>query len=275
MKDLFSIGEISKYQHIPRQTLIYYDKIGLFSPAYVDPENGYRYYSAAQLDDLDTILIMKKIGLSLEEIKEHMMHHTAKETVKVFREQIAKIESEIEELMLIDHRLRHRTRQLEGALERKEAGDDIRTEFCEEMELYALPVQPPYTADEISIAAKQCYTNAMDHKMPVYFECGVIVPLDKVRAGHSTEASFAFMPVDPVHPSDNIMTMPAGIYVSAYHVGDYASIKDTYDKVIRYCDDTGYEIISDSYEFCINDYVTSNDENEFITKIMFHIQDPH
>ncbi|MDQ9832827.1 MerR family DNA-binding protein, partial [Acinetobacter soli] len=82
-------------------------------------ENGYRYYSAAQLDDLDTILIMKKIGLSLKEIKEHMMHHTAKETVKIFREQITKIENEIEELMLIDHRLRHRTRQLEGALQRK------------------------------------------------------------------------------------------------------------------------------------------------------------
>ena len=52
MNDLFTIGEISKHQNISRQTLIFYDKIGLFRPAYVDPENGYRYYSAAQLDDL-------------------------------------------------------------------------------------------------------------------------------------------------------------------------------------------------------------------------------
>ena len=47
MNDLFTIGEISKHQNISRQTLIFYDKIGLFRPAYVDPENGYRYYSAA------------------------------------------------------------------------------------------------------------------------------------------------------------------------------------------------------------------------------------
>ena len=58
MENLFSIGELSKYQHISIQTLIFYDKIGLFRPAYVDPHNGYRYYSANQIDFLDTILIM-------------------------------------------------------------------------------------------------------------------------------------------------------------------------------------------------------------------------
>ena len=57
MKDLFSIGEVSRYQKISKQTLISYDKVGLFRPAYVDPNNGYRYYSASQIDYLDTILI--------------------------------------------------------------------------------------------------------------------------------------------------------------------------------------------------------------------------
>lgn len=272
MKDLFSIGEISKYQHIPKQTLIYYDKIGLFSPAYVDPENGYRYYSAAQLDDLDTILIMKKIGLSLKEIKEHMMHHTAKETVKIFREQITKIENEIEELMLIDHRLRHRTRQLEGALQRKEEVDAIQTEYCDALELYAFPIEAPYHAADISIASKKCYTAAMDRSLPIYFESGVIVPLEKVKAGRCTEASYAFVPVDPSVHEENIMLMPSGVYVSAYHVGDYASIGQTYAKILQYCDQHGLVLHSDFYEFCVNDYVTSNDENEFITKIMFALQ---
>ena len=31
-KDLFSIGEVAKYQNISKQTLIFYDKIGLFRP---------------------------------------------------------------------------------------------------------------------------------------------------------------------------------------------------------------------------------------------------
>lgn len=75
MKGYFSIGELSKYQNISKQTLIFYDKIGLFRPAYVDPQNGYRYYSAKQIDYLDTILIMKKIGFPLSQIREHMEHY--------------------------------------------------------------------------------------------------------------------------------------------------------------------------------------------------------
>lgn len=35
MKNLFSVGELSKLQNISRQTLIFYDKIGLFCPAYI------------------------------------------------------------------------------------------------------------------------------------------------------------------------------------------------------------------------------------------------
>ena len=35
MKDMFSIGELARYQNISKQTLIFYDKIGLFRPAYV------------------------------------------------------------------------------------------------------------------------------------------------------------------------------------------------------------------------------------------------
>ena len=46
MEDYFSIGELSRYQNISKQTLIFYDKLGLFQPAYVDPNNGYRYYTA-------------------------------------------------------------------------------------------------------------------------------------------------------------------------------------------------------------------------------------
>ena len=76
MDNFFSIGELSRYQNISKQTLIYYDRIGLFRPAYVDPDNGYRYYSAGQIDYLNTILIMKKMGFSLREIREHMQHYT-------------------------------------------------------------------------------------------------------------------------------------------------------------------------------------------------------
>ena len=39
MENLFSIGEVARYQKISKQTLIFYDKIGLFRPDYVDSNN--------------------------------------------------------------------------------------------------------------------------------------------------------------------------------------------------------------------------------------------
>ncbi len=78
MKNLFSIGELAKYQKISNQTLIYYDKMGIFKPEYIDPNNGYRYYGAKQLDTLDTILVLKEIGLSLKEIQNYLVTRTPK-----------------------------------------------------------------------------------------------------------------------------------------------------------------------------------------------------
>ena len=53
---LLSIGEASKLKNVSIKALRYYEKIGIFKPAYIDPQSGYRYYSPAQLFDLDVIL---------------------------------------------------------------------------------------------------------------------------------------------------------------------------------------------------------------------------
>ena len=115
MDHLFSIGELSKYQKISKQTLIFYDKIGLFRPAYADPNNGYRYYSASQIDYLDTILLMKKIGFSLNEIKDHMQHYNIDSSLVALRNQLTVIDRQIQELRLIRNRLLHRCVQMENA----------------------------------------------------------------------------------------------------------------------------------------------------------------
>ncbi|PKG23355.1 MerR family transcriptional regulator [Niallia nealsonii] len=69
MKPYFSIGEMSKLNNIPIQTLRYYDKIDLFKPNYVNPENNYRYYTIKQFFYLDIIKYLKYIGTPLEEMK--------------------------------------------------------------------------------------------------------------------------------------------------------------------------------------------------------------
>ena len=69
MKPRFSTGELARLNGITKQTLIFYDRAGVFSPNEKDPHNGYRYYGADQLEMLDHILILKDMGLSLQEIR--------------------------------------------------------------------------------------------------------------------------------------------------------------------------------------------------------------
>ena len=46
-----------------------YDKMGLFKPGHTDVNTGYRYYTADQISLLNTILVLKAIGVKLTDIK--------------------------------------------------------------------------------------------------------------------------------------------------------------------------------------------------------------
>ena len=66
---MFLIGEFSKIGRISTRMLRHYDEIGLFKPQHIEQETGYRYYSAAQLPQLNRILALKDLGLTLEQIR--------------------------------------------------------------------------------------------------------------------------------------------------------------------------------------------------------------
>lgn len=65
---MFRIGEFSLIAQVSGRLLRYYDEIGLLSPEYTDPQTGYRYYSARQLPRLNRILVLKDLGLALDQI---------------------------------------------------------------------------------------------------------------------------------------------------------------------------------------------------------------
>lgn len=272
MEDLFSIGELSKYQNISKQTLIFYDKIGLFCPDYVDPNNGYRYYSASQIDYLDTILIMKKIGFSLNEIKEHMQYYNIDSSLIALRKQVTVIDRQIQELRLIRNRVLHRCGQLEDAIRHRGSESAVVIEYRDAQYILFREVKSPFTLKEISIATKKCFADSFQEQLPIFFQSGVIVPLRRIREGRFTEASTAFLPIEKTEKVKNIRQLPAGTCACIYHVGDYPSIDRSYQKLLDYCEHHNWNIISDAYEFCINDYITSHDENEYVTKIVFYVE---
>jgi len=62
---MFSIGEFSQVARVAPRQLRHYEELGLLKPERIDPETGYRFYSALQLPRLNRILALKDLGLSL------------------------------------------------------------------------------------------------------------------------------------------------------------------------------------------------------------------
>lgn len=67
---MFSIGVFARLGEVSIRTLRHYDEIGLLRPAQVDPDTGYRGYSADQLRQLNRIVALKELGLSLSQVRQ-------------------------------------------------------------------------------------------------------------------------------------------------------------------------------------------------------------
>lgn len=65
---MFGVGEFATLAQVSKRLLRYYDEIGLLKPAHIDAATGYRCYNAEQLAHLNRILVLKELGLSLEQI---------------------------------------------------------------------------------------------------------------------------------------------------------------------------------------------------------------
>jgi DNA-binding transcriptional MerR regulator len=73
------IGEFAAFCDVSVRALHLYDRIGLFKPAYVDENSGYRYYLPEQMQTLNAIISYRKVGFSLQDIRELMSDDIEKE----------------------------------------------------------------------------------------------------------------------------------------------------------------------------------------------------
>src|SRR5882724_1272682 len=65
---MFRIGEFAQIAQVSGRQLRFYDQLGLLKPAQIDQQTGYRYYTVRQLPRLNSILALKELGLSLDQI---------------------------------------------------------------------------------------------------------------------------------------------------------------------------------------------------------------
>ena len=70
--ELLSIGKIASFFDVSVKAIRVYEKMGILIPAKIDPDTGYRYYTVDQVQTLNALLDLKRVGFSLNEIKKIM-----------------------------------------------------------------------------------------------------------------------------------------------------------------------------------------------------------
>ena len=97
MNQYFTTGEFSKLWGVKKQTLFHYDEVGIFKPV-IKKVNGYRYYSYQQFEVFGVILVLKELGMSLQEIKTYLDRRSPQELIQLFSEKVERINREIDHL---------------------------------------------------------------------------------------------------------------------------------------------------------------------------------
>ncbi len=93
----YSISEMAGLFDVSRQTLIYYDKIGLFKPAIVTDE-GYRRYLPTQIPTMRLICLLKGLGLDLKSIRDAVTSNDLDRIVARLGEQREDVRTQIQDL---------------------------------------------------------------------------------------------------------------------------------------------------------------------------------
>ena len=265
-ESLYRIGMFAAMNHVTIKALRYYDEQGLLAPAYVDMENGYRYYTLGQTADLQQILALKESGFSLDDIREirsgvDAADILAKKRAEILSklaaltEQLAKLESYLnrgKERLASPVRIKKLPEVLVASMERRiESYDDLFTvmpEMGREMERLgcecAIPeycfthyLEPGYKEEDIRIETCEAVTERKEGSEKLRFQ---VFP--------ETEAACIF------------------------HRGSYQKLPMAYEMILQYIEENGYEIVGNIRENYIDGVWNKDSESEWLTEIQIPIK---
>ena len=103
---LLKIGELASLAGVSSKALRLYESKDIIKPVKVDPETGYRFYSAEQCEIVEALVALQDMGFSLNEIKMLLQGSASKEELQVLftkkrqalQETIWKVQAQIEEI---------------------------------------------------------------------------------------------------------------------------------------------------------------------------------
>lgn len=269
-KIYLSTGELADMLGVTKQTVIYYDKIGLISPA-KRGEKHYRYYTLEQADELDSILTFRNLGVPIKILKEYLSVRNAGGCIEMLKKQKEKLNLEIQKLDRIKRKIEVRSKLLEKVLRVK---DFDKIEFnSEEKELYM--IEPCIDKDEKSYMQNFLSLCNRSKELQIDFEnpiCSIIEKEALMEGGYKNIACFGIkVPDDFIGNVNNSFEKPKGIYASTYHRGSYDKMPYSYERLIRGIEKEGYMVCGNAYEVDLFSTLTSSNADEYLKLISIQV----
>lgn len=271
MNGLFTIGEVSKLFDINIKTLRYYDEINLFKPIFIDKFNKYRYYSADQFEQLNTIMYLKALGMPLNKIKFHLSTRSIDNIRQLLEEQKKITVEKIKELQYIERKIENRLKQINYAINYDKLNIVEEIEF-DERNIILLKEKIKCNKDlELSIRNLE---NKSRKKASIFNgKIGVSISKDNLKRKRFNEYDSIFSFTDGEEYNKQLRKiLPKGTYVTIRFNGNHKDSPSYYDKLLKYIEKNKYEIADDSIEIALIDFGLTTKKSEFITEIQILVK---
>lgn len=271
MKYYYKIGEISKIYGIGRDSLMYYEDIGILKP--FRDKNGYRMYKLSDIWRLNLIKELRSLNFPMKKIKEYLDDRNIESTKEILNKEIILIDEKIEELLSYKQNIMKRLDTI---------NDELRNLKLYEIDLVyinkrkALELNANITKDEEFDFLIQKLQKDYENRFTILGNnnIGSSFFLDKIKQGIYNEFKSVFCFLEDEEEIYNII-FNEGYYLTLTYKGKYKNNKHYINKMFKYIEEKGYKIISDPIEIYKIDIHETEDINEFITEIQIPVDINH
>jgi DNA-binding transcriptional MerR regulator/effector-binding domain-containing protein len=102
-----TVGDFSRATHLSVKTLRHYHEVGLLEPAAVNPDTGYRYYSAGQIPAAQVIRRLRDLEMSVADVKEVLAAPDAPARNALISAHLSRLEAELAQTRVVVESLRN------------------------------------------------------------------------------------------------------------------------------------------------------------------------
>ena len=263
----FSIAEFAGLARTTRDTLLYYDNIGLLSPESRE-KNNYRLYSTGQLAIVNFIRTCQYLGMTLTDIQRMQANRTPELMDELLSEQVERIDGKIEEWIRAKKLLKLLKNTIHSALHINEKAITVQWMPEEAVVFGGLNDYSEGRTDYDALFAfyrscKKKYPD-MDLNYPVWGEFS----LERIKRKdwHWPDRYYFYNP-------EGLDRKPAALYAIGYMRGGYGHCGGLFEKMLAYIKANAFEICGPAYvEYPLNEFCVPDDTN-YLMRLMIAVRE--